>query len=1104
MNSDILSFESLISIQKFLENSDDSLSPDSLNWLWTELKSIYFELILDLTKNNLQIFPSNYSRIFFIVDNNNVPADIKQKLLFLNKLFLHYDNKKFSKKEFINIFIYLYQLVSFFYNFELNINFSVDNSNQIQLLFEKYYSINNNSTSFIQIVVEETNCEENIIVCNNGENKIIIDCSTKWKEIPRIVKKGNLLNCIDLELIDTHRYRTSNQSLIVIEPDYLYDISEVAQCFTHKGTNAYLYFINKLFPKSNNFYSFLGNLVNNLFDELLLEPEHCFETVFWNSISKRFLAYLRLKKKFPDLAIELKKELLQHYDTLKKVTKNFKKYAIQIEPTFFSAIYGLIGRMDVLLESSKHPKWKTIVELKSGSPPKDNLKFQLSDHTIFFVPMWHSHYAQTIGYNLLADSAIPQRKGSSMILYSKDSEKPLREAINDINLKREFIKTRNWIFLLETQLAKGKFSIFNTLKELSNNTEDQLTESKIIIDILFNLEPEVKALVLYYIRFIINEIRLSKVGNFINSLSKASQSSLWNSSIEEKLEQQTIIVNLCLVPEKCDFERQYLYFQRDTSHNYLCSIRKGDLVVVYNKYNIENRYAFQLFKGTIKEIDRDFAIVSLRNKFTSLDRLTPFDGWVIEEDYLESTNRYLFLSLFKFIQLPKDRFDYLLGKVPPFQIENEFIMNGCDYDEIIKKAVTFYPYFLVVGPPGTGKTRNVILSLIEYYLKNTEDKILVCAYTNRAVDEIVQLLNQNGFQYDYIRIGTKESSELKTNVLAYLIEDVNLDELELKIQSCRIFLGTAHSFLSNSEIFEITKFKIAIIDEASQLLFPHIAGIISEVEKFILIGDEKQLPAVVLQEDFQTKVKSQYLIDLGYNDLGISYFEFLLSRAQKNGWDFVYTTLNIQFRMHQNILKPINFLFYDNKITTAPKRIINHQIDKIIRHIGKKFDFDPANRVVFFDIPLDTSRKANRIHSEIITKMIIDCYNEFQEIITPETFGVVSPFRVQNSEIHKSLPPELQRLITIDTIERFQGSEREIIFLSLPFNNQSQIKYSSNLLMLPNNKVIDRKLNVAMSRAREFLGIFGNFILLSNNKYYSKLMEYLKDNNLIVSLKNYS
>jgi DNA replication ATP-dependent helicase Dna2 len=74
----------------------------------------------------------------------------------------------------------------------------------------------------------------------------------------------------------------------------------------------------------------------------------------------------------------------------------------------------------------------------------------------------------------------------------------------------------------------------------------------------------------------------------------------------------------------------------------------------------------------------------------------------------------------------------------------------------------------------------------------------------------------------------------------------------------------------------------------------------------------------------------------------------------------------------------------------------------------------------------------------------------------------------------------------------------------LPFNNRYQIKYSSNLLVLPNNQVIDRKLNVAMSRAREFLGIFGNFHLISSSKIYSKLADYLRDHNLIVSLTNYS
>lgn len=1096
-------FSTLEDIQKILSDECQEFSKKLSFSLFNNLKIVFYDLINDLTQNHAQVFPSYYSRIYFIIHNHSVPENLKQNLLFLNKVFSTLYNEAFAKEDLNFLYNCLIDIFSFFYDITLPYtplknNYTI--SSKIKFISDCYLGSQNELVSFHQIVVDLTIPENDIIICHNGFEKIEINCSFKWKEIPKIVKSGTTLNCINLKQIDGNKFCTNFESFIIVEPDYLYDITDIAQCFTHKGTNAYIYFINKFFQKNNTFYIFIGNLVNQFFDDLLIEPENSFESLLDSSIKKRVIVYLELKKKFPELFSELKRELEPHYRTLQKISKNLKNFTFKIESTFFSAIYGLIGRMDLLLESSNNPKWKTIIELKSGNPPNGNVAFKLTDKTIFYVPMWHSHYAQTIGYNLLADSAFPAREGSSMILYSKDIEKPLREATNDLNLKREFIKIRNWIYLLETQLAKGKFSILDSLKKVVNHFEDSNSSNNLMLEIFYQLKPEVKNLILNYIKFLINEIRLEKIGNFLTNYSNTSQSTLWSLSIEEKQARQTILANLKLDLELSDLEHFYLHFSRNDSGSNLCALRKGDPVVVYNPANIENKHSFELLKGTIKTIEYDYVRVSLRNKFSSLELLNKTDGWIIEEDFIESTHRYLFQSLFKFIQLPEEKINYLLGYLPPYKKENAKFKIVSEYDYLVKSAIDFYPFFLVVGPPGTGKTRKIIFKLIEYYYHHTENKILICAYTNRAVDEIVSLLENTKLEEEYIRIGTKESSDFKANLLPYLLEEFELQELENRINNCRIFLGTAHSLLSNSEIFRITKFNVAIIDEASQLLFPHLAGIISEVDKFILIGDEKQLPAVSLQENYQTKVKDKLINELGYKDLCISYFEFLLSKMKKNNWKFSFSTLNVQYRMHPEVLKPINKLFYECKIQTSQNRIANENVEHIIKFISKKFDFEPTKRVIFFDLPLDGSPKTNKYHTKLIVDILIDCFTNFSEIINNDTFGVVSPFRVQNSEIYKHLPPELQKIVTIDTIERFQGSEREIILLSLPFNNINQVQLSSNLLRLSEDYVIDRKLNVALSRAREFLGIFGNLQLLSKSKTYSRLIEFLKEEKIIISL----
>jgi hypothetical protein len=86
------------------------------------------------------------------------------------------------------------------------------------------------------------------------------------------------------------RFATTENSLIVIEPDYLYDITDISQCFTNKGSNAYLYFLNKFFPKQTTYYTFLGNIINQILDILLIERGIGFEEIIQKAISKRILS----------------------------------------------------------------------------------------------------------------------------------------------------------------------------------------------------------------------------------------------------------------------------------------------------------------------------------------------------------------------------------------------------------------------------------------------------------------------------------------------------------------------------------------------------------------------------------------------------------------------------------------------------------------------------------------------------------------------------------------------------------------------------------------------------------------------------------------------
>ncbi len=1072
-------------------------------------KNLYRRFLENITRNQKQFFPNNYSRIAFVVNKYNLDSKIKKTLFFLQKVFNNPQIiQKINQWDLQFIAKLLSELISAFYDEKIlliqDINLIAKNSN-LSNLYNRILAKQTELINFQGLIVDQTlDNTEPTIVCYDGNTQIIIKCFEHWQELPKALKNGTILNCFDLEQIKDNLFKTTFKSLIVVEPDYLYDISEISESFSKDGFNAYHYFINKYYPNNFSFYTFVGNIVNYILDELLIKPQSNFEELFETSLKKKILQFLILKKHNPNIIDEVKEKVMLHFENLSKIIPHLTEFNNQIEPTFFSADYGLIGRMDILLEEKGNSNSKTIIELKSGNYPEDQVRFQTSNGTFFYSPMWHSHYAQTIGYNLLADSVYPNRKGTSIILYSKDSQRPLREAPNDINLKRDFIKARNWIYLLEHQISNKNYSIFETLEKKLPQTNNVSADKFITLrEVLSSLNSISKKLLYHFCTFILNEVKFSKIGESEQS-TRYVQRSLWIEATEEKINQQSILNNLQLKIDKSDFNNFYLFFQRTEQTPLLSSIRKGDPIVIYNESLFSNRRAAQLLKGVVKKIDSERIIVTLRNKLTNQLIFENQNGWTIEPDYIDSPTRYLYQSVFKFLTIEPNRIDFLLGKSPPQKndsIPNLHLIDRSKYQQIIINALKYYPYYIIQGPPGTGKTRIIAKELIRFYFYNTNSNILVLAFTNRAVDEIAETLNHNQMQNHYLRLGNKETSELEENMISYISERNDIETIEAQIESSRIFLSTVFSVLTTPEIFSLKKFDVAIIDEASQILFPHLVGILAEIDKFILIGDEKQLPAVVQQNPESTKVNDHDLISLGLNDLAISYFEFLVNNLKKIGQTDCISLLNEQSRMHPSILEPVNLIFYNNQIKTAKHRESNKYVLEIVQEFLKYIELSDDSRIIFINTPTEFNSKVNRKQSKLIQLISNYFAYKFKDELSENHIGIISPYRLQNAEIFRMLTKELRDKITIDTVERFQGSEREIILLSLPFNSPNQILQTSSLATTLEGKLFDRKLNVSLTRARELLIVLGDKNLLKSTQIYLDFVEFLEKKNSIINFE---
>lgn len=262
-------------------------------------------------------------------------------------------------------------------------------------------------------------------------------------------------------------------------------------------------------------------------------------------------------------------------------------------------------------------------------------------------------------------------------------------------------------------------------------------------------------------------------------------------------------------------------------------------------------------------------------------------------------------------------------------------------------------------------------------------------------------------------------------------------------------------------------------------------GILSIVKRFILIGDEKQLPAVVVQTDDETRsnqvpAQSERLRKAGMGNLSRSIFERLLDNCKQNGWHEAYGMLQDQGRMHIEIMDFPNKYYYDNLLQpispwqSSPRLSLDHPL------LSDK-------RVVFINTALENHRNMNTGEAKQVVQLIEELYELFKADFDDQTIGVITPYRAQIAQIRTLLSPELLARVTVNTVERYQGSQRRIIILSMAVNNTFQLR---NLHVLNDSGTVDKKLNVALTRAKEHLIVLGCAEILTESPIYRTLIQY--------------
>jgi len=1079
-----------------------------------KIHSILKEILLLIIQDELQIFPSNFARIVFICDKysiSNKLAYLIRQAFYSSKNLKNKEQDKLQNIAFLNIKA-IVNICYFFTKLEPNIEI-INICKKFDaffpaLTFKEKKVIDVLNTSVLRKISTEKSVGFDLISEEIGSFKLFLN--DKFNYLWKIAGKGNILNLIGIKKADKSKtiYFTDSGSIIILEPDLLLDITEIAESVNSNFSFQITFFTNLLKKKELTREMLVGSIINSLFDELLLNRNIDFETAYENAIKIKPLVFFAVTLQNRNNSIYLKEKAFSQFSILKKQIEKLNLEKFYIEPSFLSPIYGLQGRLDLLIENTGDSRRKDVVELKSGKPPQKEIFYKTKDGKTISAGCWSNHIAQATGYNLLLDSIDEKRSGSSLILYSSNTDSPLRNVPNHFSLKQNFLEIRNNLIYHYSILEKDILLFFdrNFIKteSLTKFTKEAYFQ---ILRKFENSNQLLKEYLLNFFSFIAKEIKAEKLGT--NGTNSNKHSSLWRSSIEEKRLNYNVLSNLKLNRDLSNLVLLHVTFEIDEIEGNNSIFRKGDMTVLYKDSILEeaNPSKQQLFKSSIRYIDNSLVTISLRNKNIPADYFGDDDVFILESDYNESTSKSLYSSVFELFRAKIEKQNLLLGKSEPqFDLIQTDLFQNLNENQrnIIAKAIAAKDYYLIQGPPGTGKTSVILRNIVDYLFNNSEDTILLLAYTNRAVDEISTHLKRIDENFPFLRLGYKDNSSHIDRSISFIAETLDLRELYLLIKNTRVFVSTISSALSNSEIFHIKKFNIAIIDEASQILEPHIIGLLSSVERFIMIGDEKQLPAVVVQNRKNCIVESPLLNEISLFNLSDSLFERLLRCAKLNNWDCV-DLINHQARMHQDIQELVNHLFYGNQMKLWKKDSIQTEEHNFFSKEAEEFleRSLAKSRLIFINTQTENILKINNQEAELTIEIIKLIRGKLGVAFKEKSIGVICMFRAQVANIIKMLPEDLKESILIDTVERFQGSERDFIIISSAVNNSHYIQFVQSVVNIDGIKV-DRKLNVAITRARKQLIFLGNEEVLSKSEIYRNMIDFIKVKEGFVEMSNFN
>ena len=854
----------------------------------------------------------------------------------------------------------------------------------------------------------------------------------KWTETAELLEPGMTLLVTDVDEREWNgrtQYATGGDSYVVVEPDFLVDVTDIrswVQC-------PRLYYLNKLSGVPLAYPVTKGTVVHEVFGDLLRGRR--LDDAIEERVAEAGLELGLLGEDADDVAAEVHQHAaaIEGWLAQGRLTDGDEWRS---EQTLVSPTFGIKGRADAVRRGVP-------VELKTGKNTNREPRFQ--------------DKIQAASYALLlAERGVETDTGT--LLYTKNAAVERTEETGDLSPAKDFsigpgllsfvVRTRNEIAAMEygmdvptgyeaDAICEYCFEV-DTCRVVSGRL-DQRSKAGQIGQPLPPAEREYFAETYRRIEEERREVH-------------REYAKLWTQSAEERADADRALVGLDPAGQEQTGDGRWR-LRASRPEPVASKIREGDLVLASDGDPVGGEAEL----ARVERLGAREVVVTADEPF-ALRRLDVYPSEIGVDRMLTALHDAV-------LKGDARRKDVLFGRADPaFREERHSVIPNNDaQNAAVELALSAEDFALVHGPPGTGKTYTIAAIVRE--LVRRGERVLLAAFTNRAVDNALEALREQGID-DVLSDADGESVEFADAVVRVGTETgVRADMRDLRLETAgepasrvaaledaAVVAATTAS--CGSRVMCEQSFDVALVDEASQLTEPNTLAAINRADRFVLVGDHQQLPPVVRAE----------------NDLSRSLFERLVEAHPDAA-----VMLDRQYRMAQRIQAFPSREFYDGALRPATGEVAGQTLADLPGAAPDCLPDEISEQVTFVPVAGDDGRHVDAAEAE----RIADVVEQFTAAGVAEAdIGVIAPFRAQVAEIGRRVPDA----VTVDTVDRFQGSSSAVVVISFVATGDLDGPIFED----------HRRLNVALTRAKKALVLVGDPDALESRPLYRRMLDWAR------------